>query len=326
MAEALRLLRDYITSGREGAVSVRGEFIVFGDEVACGRGSKSNFYSTTTSTTEPYSLDALLFCYQTRRLGMGEYLQECRKAGYPSVAFVDRRDLLNYLTGETSTSTRIDLHQQAGQVQLVAPQPVEWLHPITYLPIPRSVPAPAHSASAQQQASSASSSTRQPSSAAGALPALPAAGEDRAAKRQKTSGEDDLSAGKASAVSRDQDKDATKEIMSRERALRDRQSILLSQTTDFRSAISLLESVSAQRHEMARVEPPPKSDFQINTAGSFLSSVPPPPSGGGSVRASTQGGSAAPLPPPSDPHPNISSKSSKSNPGLTPFFTFPSAV
>jgi hypothetical protein len=205
----------------------------------------------------------VVFCAQTRKLGMGEYVQESRRQGYATVHFADRRDLLNYLTGETSDSKNIDLalpsattwfqigpHGVISALPTVSSSasattsnlPSSSASSSSTLPLGSSLPSlsalPSSSAAAASAAANIAAGNNAPypyqsnqipasnasSSAATSNKAL----DEPLRKRQKI--DDDIT---RSAAFQDIDQEVVKEIQQRERVLRDRKSVLLCEKNRF---------------------------------------------------------------------------------------------
>ena len=65
-------------------------------------------FKSKRGTGAPYSLDSCLICLWYESASYKDYLQACKKAGVQPVSFVERKDLLPYLTGKVESSAYLD--------------------------------------------------------------------------------------------------------------------------------------------------------------------------------------------------------------------------
>ena len=102
--DALGFLREKIIKNEP--IEVIGEYLVFDQKLCCSVDSLSNYRGNEGKF---YTLTTLWHCASKKHLGYAEYLQDCRRLAIPSAAGIDRRDIINYLTGESATSSKIDI-------------------------------------------------------------------------------------------------------------------------------------------------------------------------------------------------------------------------
>ena len=103
MADPLSYLRDVVTSGRPADLD--GDALVL-DGLRVPRRTLTNYRNRTDGSY--YALDAVWFLWQKKDLPRQQYVAEAYAAGMPFVSQLDRTDLLNYVAGETSSSSQID--------------------------------------------------------------------------------------------------------------------------------------------------------------------------------------------------------------------------
>ncbi|GAB5590812.1 accessory factor associated with RNA polymerase II [Umbelopsis nana] len=110
-ASPLALLRECIRNNRSVELKdsnnqvVRSvadaQVIVLGD-VSLPRTTATNF-KKSSSQSEFYTLDTLIFLYLNSELDNSTYIRECRDKSIDNVAIIDRRKALDYLTGKVET-------------------------------------------------------------------------------------------------------------------------------------------------------------------------------------------------------------------------------
>jgi hypothetical protein len=110
-ASPLALLRECIRNNRSVELKdsnnqvVRSvadaQVIVLGD-VSLPRTTATNF-KKSSSQSEFYTLDTLIFLYLSSELDNSTYIRECRDKSIDNVAIIDRRRALDYLTGKVET-------------------------------------------------------------------------------------------------------------------------------------------------------------------------------------------------------------------------------
>ncbi|KAK2186474.1 hypothetical protein NP493_199g06037 [Ridgeia piscesae] len=109
MADALTVLRQYNVEKKD--IVQRDEQVIFGD-FAWPSNTKTNYliYGTGKDgiSKDYYSLDCILFLLNNVALPHALYVRQAAAANVPVVRRPDRKDLLSYLNGETTTSSNID--------------------------------------------------------------------------------------------------------------------------------------------------------------------------------------------------------------------------
>lgn len=105
MADPLTLLRQFNTSKKN--IVEREDQILF-DTISFLKTAKTNYVIGRTTPKEYYAVEALLFLLKNVHLSHPIYVQRAGAANVPVVRFPDRKDLLGYLNGEKETSANID--------------------------------------------------------------------------------------------------------------------------------------------------------------------------------------------------------------------------
>lgn len=109
MADPLSLLRQYNVNKKE--IIKRGNQIIFG-EFSWPKNVKTNYLMWASgkegSVKEYYTLECLLFILQNIHLAHPVYVKQAAAANIPPVRRPDRKELLAYLNGETTTCASID--------------------------------------------------------------------------------------------------------------------------------------------------------------------------------------------------------------------------
>lgn len=108
MADPLSLLRQFNVSKRE--IIEREEQIIFG-EFSWSKNVKTNYLRWAKDEQTPkeyYTLECLLFLLKNISLSHPVYVRQAAADNIPAVRRPDRKGLLAYLNGETSSSSSID--------------------------------------------------------------------------------------------------------------------------------------------------------------------------------------------------------------------------
>uniref|UniRef100_A0A4W3JS03 Parafibromin n=1 Tax=Callorhinchus milii TaxID=7868 RepID=A0A4W3JS03_CALMI len=109
MADVLSVLRQYNIQKKE--IVVKGDEVIFG-EFSWPKNVKTNYVIWGTGKEgQPrvyYTLDSILFLLNNVHLSHPVYVRRAATENIPVVRRPDRKGLLSYLNGETSTSTSID--------------------------------------------------------------------------------------------------------------------------------------------------------------------------------------------------------------------------
>lgn len=92
--------------------------IKFNDEAIFPRDTPTNFKKTTASDSETYTLETLIFLVQNAHLDNSAYFKECRTRQIEHVSIVDRRKILDYLTGKVDQSPNVSQTSAAGKFPL----------------------------------------------------------------------------------------------------------------------------------------------------------------------------------------------------------------
>ncbi|KAL5011516.1 hypothetical protein ScPMuIL_010067 [Solemya velum] len=261
MADVLTILRQYNVSKKD--IIDREDQVVFGD-LAWQKNVKTNYVVWGTGKDgipkEYYTLDCILFLLKNVHLPHPLYVREAAAASVPVVRRPDRKDLLSYLNGENQTSASIDKSapleiplqrpaqakrgaDDAGDADKKKPRLEEaqvqqakknWMNKID---------APRESSALPAQIASSSLPEAMPLEKIAAIKA-----KRLAIKRTKIKGDDDIQPGALEQRSFvDAELDVTRDIVSRERLLRTRTTVLQSNGKQFaKNIFSILQSIKAR--------------------------------------------------------------------------------
>nr|CAX72991.1 Parafibromin [Schistosoma japonicum] len=109
MADVLSLLKEYHLNGKP-IIETQSE-VIFGD-FAWPKTTKTNFLvwgsGKEGTPKDYYTLDCVVYLLRHIDLPHTQYVRQAASAGLPVVRLPDRRDLLAYLKGETTTAPNID--------------------------------------------------------------------------------------------------------------------------------------------------------------------------------------------------------------------------
>lgn len=89
--------------------------IKFNEEAIFARDAPTNFKKTTASDSETYTLETLIFLVQNAQLDNSAYFKECRTRQIEHVSIVDRRKILDYLTGKVDQSPNVSQANTGGK-------------------------------------------------------------------------------------------------------------------------------------------------------------------------------------------------------------------
>lgn len=257
-------MRQYNTNKKE--IVEKDDQIIFG-EFAWPKNAKTNYVIWGTGkddvAKEYYTLDSILFLLKHVHLQHPLYVREAVAANINVVRRPDRKDLLAYLNGETTTSASIDksapleISQRPTQVKRTvedagpegAPKRLRleevqkarqnWINKIDGGRETSVLPHPGTSSMLEAM----------PLEKIAAIKA-----KRLAIKRTKIKGDDDIQAGALEQRSFvDAEVDVTRDIVSRERHWRTRTTILQSLGKDFaRNIFSILQSIKAREEGTQR--------------------------------------------------------------------------
>ncbi|PAA70381.1 hypothetical protein BOX15_Mlig009905g1 [Macrostomum lignano] len=122
MADVLSIIRDYTIKNKE--IVEKDDEVIFGD-FAYPKSTKTNYIIWGTnrpdSSKDYYTLECILYLLRNVRHNHAQYVRTAAAAGVPVVRLPDRRDLLNYLTGKSATSDKID---RSAPLDMSAQRPV----------------------------------------------------------------------------------------------------------------------------------------------------------------------------------------------------------
>ncbi|KAF3858712.1 hypothetical protein F7725_011913 [Dissostichus mawsoni] len=109
MADVLSVLRQY--NIQKKVIVAKGDEVIFG-EFSWPKNVKTNYIIWGTGKEgqpkEYYTLDSILFLLNNVHLAHPSYVRRAATENIPVVRRPDRKGLLSYLNGESSTSTSID--------------------------------------------------------------------------------------------------------------------------------------------------------------------------------------------------------------------------
>lgn len=99
-------MREFTVNGQLSHVEVNGDRVEFADKYAF-KASAKTAYRSNQGKGDLYPLDALLYFLRHKEKPHGSYIKSARDAGLATVVFIDRKDLLAYLTGKSDSSDNI---------------------------------------------------------------------------------------------------------------------------------------------------------------------------------------------------------------------------
>lgn len=89
--------------------------IQFNKDTTFPRDAPTNFKKTNAADNETYTLETLIFLVQNAQLDNSAYFKECRTRGIEHVSIVDRRKILDYLTGKVDQSPNVSFTNKQGK-------------------------------------------------------------------------------------------------------------------------------------------------------------------------------------------------------------------
>lgn len=89
--------------------------IQFNGDTIFPRDTPTNFKKTTAAENETYALETLIFLVQNAQLDNSAYFKECRNRQIEHVSIVDRRKILDYLTGKVDQSPNVIQTNNTGK-------------------------------------------------------------------------------------------------------------------------------------------------------------------------------------------------------------------
>ncbi|EEB15219.1 parafibromin, putative [Pediculus humanus corporis] len=262
MADPLSLLRQYNVNKKE--IIERDGQIIFG-EFSWPKNVKTNYLiwgsGKDGAPKEYYTLECLLFILKNVQLTHAVYVRQAAAELIPAVRRPDRKDLLTYLNGETSTSASIDKSAPLEIPTQVKRTADESLESVSKKPrfeetqVQKVKEQLAARLDAPKEASVTVDNIKSLSEAMSVEKIAAIKAKRLAKKRTTIKGNDDIGLGSDLKVMLDFDVDVTKDIVSRERQWRTRTTILQSAGKVFaKNIFAILQSIKAR--EEGRHRPP----------------------------------------------------------------------
>ncbi|MGH0166228.1 UNVERIFIED_CONTAM: hypothetical protein FKN15_071055 [Acipenser sinensis] len=226
MADVLSVLRQYNIQKKE--IVAKGDEVIFG-EFSWPKNVKTNYVIWGTGKEgqpkEYYTLDSILFLLNNVHLPHPSYVRRAATENIPVVRRPDRKDLLAYLNGESSTSASID---RSAPIEIGLQRPT-------------------------QEAMSVEK-----------IAAIKAKIMAKKRSTIKTDLDDDITALKQRSFV-DAEVDTTRDIVSRERVWRTRTTILQSSGKNFaKNIFAILQSVKAREEGRAPEQRPTQNATQAD--------------------------------------------------------------
>uniref|UniRef100_A0A8C2GT43 Ro60, Y RNA binding protein n=1 Tax=Cyprinus carpio TaxID=7962 RepID=A0A8C2GT43_CYPCA len=278
MADVLSVLRQYNIQKKE--IVAKGDEVIFG-EFSWPKNVKTNYVIWGTGKEgqpkEYYTLDSILFLLNNVHLPHPSYVRRAATENIPVVRRPDRKDLLSYLNGESSSSTSIDrsapieiglqrptqVKRAADEVSSEAKKPrVEDEERVRLDKERLAARLEAHKESIVQTDQIRSLSEAMSVEKIAAIKA-----KIMAKKRStiKTDLDDDITQKQRSFV--DAEVDVTRDIVSRERVWRTRTTILQSSGKNFsKNIFAILQSVKAREEGRAPEQRQTQNQTQVDPA------------------------------------------------------------
>jgi parafibromin len=92
--------------------------VQFNENTSFPRDTPTNFKKTNAADNETYTLETLIFLVANAQLDNSAYFKECRTRGIEHVSIVDRRKILDYLTGKVDQSPNVIVASTGGKLKL----------------------------------------------------------------------------------------------------------------------------------------------------------------------------------------------------------------
>ncbi|KAL9988717.1 hypothetical protein ACROYT_G003195 [Oculina patagonica] len=259
MADPLSLLRQYNINKKE--IIERADEVIF-DEFSFPRTAKTNYVIFKSQPKEYYTLESLLFLLKNVHLSHPIYVQRAAGTKIPVVRYPDRKGLLSYLNGEADSSSSIDKsvplempNQRSAVAQAQAKRPGddsvggEFKKPRVETEQLRLDKKRLEARLEGHKEGTVTTQEIRSLSDAMSVEKIAAIKAKRLAKKRTTiKVDDDLEAGVLEQrFFVDAEVDVTRDIVSRERPLRTRTSVLQSSGKQFlKNVLAILQSVKAQ--------------------------------------------------------------------------------
>uniref|UniRef100_A0A8C4HJ08 Parafibromin n=1 Tax=Dicentrarchus labrax TaxID=13489 RepID=A0A8C4HJ08_DICLA len=273
MADVLSVLRQYNIQKKE--IVAKGDEVIFG-EFSWPKNVKTNYIIWGTGKEgqpkEYYTLDSILFLLNNVHLPHPSYVRRAATENIPVVRRPDRKGLLSYLNGESSTSTSID---RSAPIEIGLQRPTQGeftpylLMAFEELPDEERVRLDKERLAARLEGHKEgivqTDQIRSLSEAMSVEKIAAIKAKIMAKKRStiKTDLDDDITLKQRSFV--DAEVDVTRDIVSRERVWRTRTTILQSTGKNFsKNIFAILQSVKAREEGRAPEQRPTQNTTQAD--------------------------------------------------------------
>uniref|UniRef100_A0A671UM16 Parafibromin n=1 Tax=Sparus aurata TaxID=8175 RepID=A0A671UM16_SPAAU len=266
MADVLSVLRQYNIQKKE--IVAKGDEVIFG-EFSWPKNVKTNYIIWGTGKEgqpkEYYTLDSILFLLNNVHLPHPSYVRRAATENIPVVRRPDRKGLLSYLNGESSTSTSID---RSAPIEIGLQRPTQVCTPLHFKDEERVRLDKERLAARLEGHKEGIVQTDQIRSLSEAMSVEKIAAikaKIMAKKRStiKTDLDDDITLKQRSFV--DAEVDVTRDIVSRERVWRTRTTILQSTGKNFsKNIFAILQSVKAREEGRAPEQRPAQNTTQAD--------------------------------------------------------------
>jgi len=266
MADPLSLLRKFTIQGKEA--KQEGDFIVF-DDIKFHKSTETTFKKQRQGR---YVLGDCWFFLQTanRDVKHRDYVQLATKEGFGFISLVDRRDLLAYLKGEIESSKKI------SEMPLVTPTGLSGStedtaskeKPIAEMKLSEELLEQKKAFQLRLEGREPVKATEAPTTTYLEIPGMSKAEIEairlkrRKIKTGRVKDDDEVKIVKDKGGFVEADVFITRDIVERERLLRDRGSVLQSKTKSFSDLLGVVSSIYAKEKDLQRGKgrggPPPK--------------------------------------------------------------------
>uniref|UniRef100_A0A3Q3RJE9 Parafibromin n=1 Tax=Mastacembelus armatus TaxID=205130 RepID=A0A3Q3RJE9_9TELE len=255
MADVLSVLRQYNIQKKE--IVAKGDEVIFG-EFSWPKNVKTNYIIWGTGKEgqpkEYYTLDSILFLLNNVHLPHPSYVRRAATENIPVVRRPDRKGLLSYLNGESSTSTSID---RSAPIEIGLQRPTQERVRIDKERLAARLEGHKEGIVQTDQIRSLSEAM--------SVEKIAAIKAKIMAKKRSTISQldDDITLKKSNFVVAEGD--VTRDIVSRERVWRTRTTILQSTGKNFsKSIFAILQSVKAREEGRAPEQRPAQNTTQVD--------------------------------------------------------------
>uniref|UniRef100_A0A3Q2ZRM4 Parafibromin n=1 Tax=Kryptolebias marmoratus TaxID=37003 RepID=A0A3Q2ZRM4_KRYMA len=263
MADVLSVLRQYNIQKKE--IIAKGDEVIFG-EFSWPKNVKTNYIIWGTGKEgqpkEYYTLDSILFLLNNVHLPHSSYVRRAATENIPVVRRPDRKGLLSYLNGESSTSTSID---RSAPIEIGLQRPTQGKSISDEERVRLDKERLAARLEGHKEGIVQTDQIRSLSEAMSVEKIAAIKAKIMAKKRStiKTDLDDDITLKQRSFV--DAEVDVTRDIVSRERVWRTRTTILQSTGKNFsKNIFAILQSVKAREEGRAPEQRPAQNTTQVD--------------------------------------------------------------